>query len=575
MTEMPLAGTAGAELVATLVKLREGLQRAQLPLVIPDVEPARAVRSELLAQIDDYLLPRLLDLDAPLLTVVGGSTGAGKSTLVNSLIGASVTETGVLRPTTRSPVLVHNPVDAHWFAEGRILPGLRRSQNATGEHDVLRMVASTAIPAGLAVLDAPDIDSVEEQNRILAAELLQAADLWLFVTSAARYADHVPWEFLREAADRSAAVAIVLDRIDRSAIGEVSPHLARMLSSRGLRDSPLFVVPEGDVDTDGLLPSASVREIRAWLSSLAGNATARSGVIRQTLEGAIRVSSTRAYQVADACHDQTAISGRMRAEADDAYRAALERIESASAHGSLLAGEVLIRWQEFVGTGELLKGLDSRVGWLRDRVTGAMKGQPQQARRVSAAIEAGLQTLIREHAEEAAERTDAAWRSINAGRALLGDATVDHSRASAELQLRTENAIHDWQQAVLELVRGEGAAKRATARYLAYGVNSLGVALMVMIFSAGQADSGSESNASAEIGTLARKLLEAVFGDHAVRRLESAARGDLHERLDRLLAPERARFTRMLDGLGIDPDAEEILRECARGIDDIRFAVPR
>ena len=89
---------------------------------------------------------------------------------------------------------------------------------------------SETVPAGLAILDAPDIDSVEERNRTLAAQLLAAADLWLFVTSAARYADQVPWEFLRKAAERSAAVAIVLDRTPPEAVETVSTHLARMLA---------------------------------------------------------------------------------------------------------------------------------------------------------------------------------------------------------------------------------------------------------------------------------------------------------------------------------------------------------
>ena len=104
---------------------------------------------------------------------------------------------------------------------------------ATADPDALQLVASPTMPHGLALLDAPDIDSVVERNRSLAAQLLAAADLWLFVTSAARYADQVPWGFLKQAAERSAAVAIVLDRTRaRCARGGERPpgpdaHLAR------------------------------------------------------------------------------------------------------------------------------------------------------------------------------------------------------------------------------------------------------------------------------------------------------------------------------------------------------------
>lgn len=87
---------------------------------------ARQTRAELLAQLDDYLVPRLKAPEAPLLAVVGGSTGAGKSTLVNSLVGRQVSEAGVLRPTTRIPVLVCHPDDHHWFAGMRVLPDLVR-----------------------------------------------------------------------------------------------------------------------------------------------------------------------------------------------------------------------------------------------------------------------------------------------------------------------------------------------------------------------------------------------------------------------------------------------------------------
>lgn len=52
-----------------------------------------------------------------MLAVVGGSTGAGKSTLINSLIGAEVSAPGLLRPTTRGPVCVCHPADASWFTD--------------------------------------------------------------------------------------------------------------------------------------------------------------------------------------------------------------------------------------------------------------------------------------------------------------------------------------------------------------------------------------------------------------------------------------------------------------------------
>jgi len=561
-----LSGQAAAQLVTTLVKLREALESARLPLQIPDVESARQSRLEMIDQLEDYVLPRLIQIEAPLLTVVGGSTGAGKSTLVNSLVGERVTEPGVLRPTTRSPVLVYNPDDSEWFLGQRILPDLQRTDNAGANPGSLQLVASDAIPAGLAVLDAPDIDSVEEQNRTLAAQLLGAADLWLFVTSAARYADQVPWDFLQSAADRSAAVAIVLDRTQPEAIEEVSTHLARMMSSRGLRDSPLFIVPEGEVDEAGLLPSSSVRDIRGWLSSLAGDAAARQGIVRQTLDGVIRTLSTRTFAVADACHDQIEIAGRLRRDAESAYEHALGGIDHASADGSLVRGEVLARWQEFVGTGELVSSLESKVSWIRDRVTNAVKGQPQQATRLTAAIESGLLTLVMEHAETAAEAADAAWRSIAAGRELLKETPEDLSRASRGLRGRTELTIREWQQGIQDLVRDEGADKRSSARFLALGVNGLAVALMVSVLSPDDAASG-----SAQLG---RKLLGAVLGDSAVRRLESRARTDLNQRMMLLLDSEQSRFSALLDSLGLSTEAEEELRSGARTIDDIRFASP-
>lgn len=555
-----------------LTQLHDALQELRLPLALPGVEEHRQARVEMVDQLEDYVIPRVLSADAPLLAVVGGSTGAGKSTLVNSLVGTRVTQPGVLRPTTRSPVLVHHPDDAEWFRRPELLPELERVDRATNDPGALQLVASEEVPAGLAILDAPDIDSVEEQNRTLAAQLLAAADLWLFVTSAARYADQVPWDFLRRAAERSAAVAIVLDRTPDEAVETVATHLARMLASRGLKDSPLFTVTEGPVDDAGLLPAEHVAEIRSWLHALAADAEARGEVVRQTLEGAVRTLARRTHGVADAAEEQVAVAARLREDVDAAYDAAVARIHEASADGTLLRGEVLARWQEFVGTGELLRSLENRVGWLRDRIVNAVKGKPQQAERVTVAVESGLETLLLEHAEAAAERAEASWQTLAPGQELLADAGEDLGRASRPFRRRAERTVRDWQQGVLEMVRTEGASKRGTARFLAYGVNGLGVALMVVVFAhTGGALVGAEAGVAGGTAVLGQKLLEAVFGDQAVRRLAERARADLARRTEDLLALERRRYTDLLDSLRVDPGASDRLRKAARRVDDVRF----
>lgn len=559
-------------MLTALVQLRGALQHVRLPLEVPGVAERRTSLAEMISQLEDYVLPRMATLDAPMLTVVGGSTGAGKSTLVNSLVGSRVTAPGLLRPTTRSPVLVHHPEDAHWFGQDRLLPELERVDHATTDPRALQLVASESVPAGLAILDAPDIDSVEEANRTLAAQLLAAADLWLFVTSAARYADQVPWDFLRRAADRSAAVAIVLDRTPEEAVDTVSAHLGRMLASRGLKDSPLFVVREGEVSEEGLLAPGAVADIRGWLESLAADAEARTAVVRRTLDGAVRNLAGESHQIADAAAEQDAVATRLREDANRAYDAAVAAVDKGSADGTLLRGEVLARWQEFVGTGELLRSLESRLGALRDRIVNAVRGRPQQAERVTVAVESGLETLILENAESAAERAEASWQSLAPGQALLATADQDLGRASRDFRRQTERAVREWQADLLELIRSQGADKRTTARFMSFGVNGLAVSLMVVVFAHTGGLTGAEVGIAGGSAVVGQKLLEAVFGDQAVRELASRAREDLNRRVGDLLDTERARYLDLLDGLALPEDAAEGLRAAARRVDDVRFA---
>src|SRR6478672_6681569 len=323
-------------LLSMVQALRSTVSDTSFPLDLPSAATARLERTRLLNQLDDYVVPRLTSLDAPLLAVVGGSTGAGKSTLVNSVVGREVSLPGVLRPTTRSPVLIHHPSDAAWFSGPRILPGLAR---ITGRHSssdgpgAVRLVSSEAVAAGLALLDAPDVDSVVEANRELAGQLLAAADLWIFVTTAARYADAVPWDLLRTAQERGTALAVVLDRVPPGATAEVAADLAGMLTRAGLAGARLFVVEERPL-RDGRLPEDQVAPLRGWLHALAADQGARAAVVRQTLTGALDSLEQRVAGVAAAVDGQEAAARGLHEAAAASYAAAYDGIDEGVRGGS-------------------------------------------------------------------------------------------------------------------------------------------------------------------------------------------------------------------------------------------------
>ena len=551
------------DLPTALTALRDRVGQVRLGLSTPDADDARRAARAVVEQVDDYLLPRLRSIDAPLLAVVGGSTGAGKSTLVNSIVGTEVSTAGVLRPTTRSPVLACAEADRRWFLDDRVLPGLARVTGGDGGPGTLRITTAPTLPEGLALLDAPDVDSVVETNRELAAQLLSAADLWLFVTTAARYADAVPWELLRTAQQRSAALAVVLDRVPPEAVREVAEDLRRMLDGAGLPDARLFVVEEAPLEA-GRLPEQQVAPVRDWLHGLAADEQARADVVRQTLAGALDSLDARVGAVAAAEDRQAVAADALRDVVRSSYAAARSEVDDGVRSGTLLRGEVLARWQDFVGTGEWMRSLESRIGRLRDRVTAVVTGRPTPADDLQGALESSVERLLRVAADRAAERTATAWRATAGGTDLLSDRGFE--RASAGFGDAAAAEVRDWQGTVLELVRTEGADKRSTARVLSFGVNGAGLAVMVAVFAHTGGLTGGEVAVAGGTSAVGQKLLEAVFGDAAVRRLAARARDDLAARVDRLLAAEEARFTAVVDRVAPHEGGGEPLRAALAGL---------
>ena len=92
---------------------------------------------------------------------------------------------------------------------------------------------------------------------------------------------------------------------------------------------------------------------------------------------------------------------------------------------------------------------------------------------------------------------------------------------------------------MLELVREEGGDRRFVARTAAYAVNATGLAVMIAVFaSTAFIPTGLEVATGAGTTVAAQAVLQAIFGDQAVRTLAAKARGDLLERVRALLDEE-------------------------------------
>ncbi|GAA1340963.1 dynamin family protein [Arthrobacter roseus] len=570
----PRDSAAGSP-TAILDNGRRVLGGVTLSLELPGVVESRAISQAAVDQIYDYILPRYRSLDASLLAVVGGSTGAGKSTLVNALAGHPVTRSGAIRPTTRQPILLHHPSDRRWFADQRILPSLSRvtgvvvgagepskaADQAGADPDAsaigsLVMVGDEQIPEGVALLDAPDIDSISDDNRRLSGQLLSAADLWLFVTTANRYADAVPWKLLLDAASRDILVAVVLDRVPEGVADEITEDLTHMLQRQGLGEAQVFVVPETPLDELGMLPPESVQPIRDWLIDITKDAAGRAAIARRTLTGAVKGLADKVTVIAEAADSQQKAANRLAEDAETAYQDAVQRILDSTKDGTLLRGEVLARWQDFVGTGEFFRSFESGIGRLRDRIGSFFTGKPTPAITVETAIETGLQAVIVDQAAKAAEQADQRWRDDPAGRSLLK--TTDMSRLPANFSERAASEIRAWQGDLLTMIQKEGANKRFTARMLSFGVNGLAVALMVVVFATTAGLTGLEIGIAGGSAIVGQKVLEAVFGEDAVRRLAATARKDLHARCVTLLGEEKRRFLELLGDASKDGQAQNL-----------------
>src|SRR5437867_3912637 len=539
-----------AEVIAALADRRVALVRED------DAPGAKERARQLRDHVRAYVLPRLRAIESPLLVVLLGPTGAGKSTLMNTLARASVSRTGVLRPTTREAVLLATDADAELLRRGALA--------GVADGRLVRAPAATASP-GLAIVDAPDLDSVERANRVIADALVESADLGIFVTSAVRYADKAPFDVVQRIAARGLPVLIVVNRMpaDGSDQRVVLDDLRRVLKDtalRGIDDAQVQIaaIAEGRVDPSGEhLEADAAAPVLQRVDELARDRERRLALARRALEGALAGLDPLLSAVAADVERAAAEGEALRAITAKSYDAELSALFEELRGGTLLRTEVLRHWESYVKADQITRFFSRGLGRIRGTIITAIRGMPEApVGVVEKEVTSDVVAVAVARATEAARQVASEWSS-RAGPAdqLARDPSL--WSASQDLAVRIRPRLHEWVASIATDVQARGAGKRNLAFGVSLGVNALAVAAMVGVFGHTAGGTGTAPGLVGGTGFLNRKLLQAIFGEAAMREMIANAR----ERLEALIGDEFSKERDRYDRLTSDPAELRTLAE--------------
>lgn len=246
---------------------------------------------EALQDLQERIETRRTLAPTTLVVALAGTTGAGKSSLFNALAGADLSDVGVLRPTTSSPVAaIFGPPES---GVGRLLDWLdvtdRSSVAAIGSTD-----------ERLVLIDLPDIDSITAANREVAERYLAVVDVIVWVVDPEKYADsRVHDEYLRPFASLAPVMDVVINQVDRLTDAETAAAVADLrhrLHAAGIHSE---VIPAA------VRTGAGVEAVRTRLRE---RAAARKDQVAR-----LRLDARTAAQALDRSHPFTR-SDRERAE---------------------------------------------------------------------------------------------------------------------------------------------------------------------------------------------------------------------------------------------------------------------
>ena len=554
--------SATADLRAALDALAQAMQEAPFSLPGPAQAQRQARRDEAVWSIREYLIARLGQLDGPARVVIIGSTGSGKSTLLNSIAGYRVTDPGALRPTTRHPVLWCHQRDEAAFAFG-FLEGY--GTNADARRPLKIVAGVDPILEGICVLDAPDFDSIAVEHRAIVEELLAVADVCVFMTSAQRYADAVPWGFLQRAATRGIPVIHVMNRMTPGA-DEAAADYRRRLRARDIPVNMFHTISEQPVDpVHGGLPAGAVDRVVARLGVLTSPDERRRLAVETTRIAVGNALASAQTMLEDIEQEELEIQRLDRVVAN-AYDAQLLEIERELDRGTLIRTQVLERWRDFLGTGDLLRGLTEGASKIREWMVRVFGGSAP-IQHAEAEVKGELGLVVSRRAGRAATAACTTWELDPAGTALLAGTGYGMWHEDPETATRMADAIDDWSASLLDLVEEKGGDRRRLAQVASTGINAAAVTLTLAVLINTGGVTGTELGVAAGAAAIQQKVLEHLFGTAAAGAIVAEAKASLLEAVEGVLSQDGARFSDLLDAHR-RTDGASAVAEAAVGVRD-------
>ena len=215
-----------------------------------------------------------------------------------------------------------------------------------------------------------------------AYQFLDASDLWLFMTSASRYADAPVWEILQHARERGAALGVVLSRVPPSHRTELVAHFNAMLDANGITANNRFVIPETGI-VEGMLPADIFQPIRDWLTETAHREDRRVAVLSQTMAGVLDTFKIRVPKLAAHVDAQVTLRAGCAARPRPRTRTRSRTFDAGTRNAQLLRGEVLARWQDYAASGELAPrcAASAAAGARQAKGSGPARARPRRGPR--------------------------------------------------------------------------------------------------------------------------------------------------------------------------------------------------